>query len=57
MNNCTLLDVILTNKPQIFKEADVYSPGVSDHVMVIGALIEMLSIILGKLYPLDISRG
>lgn len=47
MNNCTLLDVILTNKPQIFKEADVYSPGVSDHVMVIGVLIEMLSIILG----------
>lgn len=30
----TLIDVILTNKPEIFKESDVYDPGLSDHRMV-----------------------
>ena len=30
----TLIDVILTNKPEIFKESNVYDPGLSDHRMV-----------------------
>ena len=30
----TLIDVILRNKPEIFKESDVYDPGLSDHAMV-----------------------
>ena len=28
------MDVILTNKPEIFTESDVYDPGLSDHRMV-----------------------
>ena len=30
----TLIDVILNNKPEIFKESDVYEPGLSDHRIV-----------------------
>ena len=34
----TLLDVILTNKPELFKDTLVYDPGLSDHAMVIGTM-------------------
>jgi len=34
----TLLDVILTNKPELFKEVVVHDPGISDHSMVIGTM-------------------
>jgi len=38
-NTQTLLDVILTNKPELFKEAHVYNPEIiSDHAMVIGIM-------------------
>ena len=37
-NSQTLLDVILTNKPELFKESHVYDPGISDHAMVIGIM-------------------
>ena len=36
----TLLDVILTNKPELFRECNVYNPENSDHAMVYGALTE-----------------
>ena len=32
----TLLEVILTNKPELFRIADVFNPGISDHAMVYG---------------------
>ena len=30
----TLLDVMMTNKPELFRTANVYDPGISDHAMV-----------------------
>jgi hypothetical protein len=36
----TLLDIILTNKPELFKEHGVYDPGISDHAMVYGIMKE-----------------
>lgn len=38
MNNQTLLDVILTNKPVLFTNSDVYDPGISDHAAVCGVM-------------------
>jgi len=34
----TLLDVILTNKPELFTSCDVYDPGISDHAAVYGVM-------------------
>ena len=36
----TLLDVILTKKPELFRECNVYNPEISDHAMVYGVLTE-----------------
>ena len=36
----TLIDVILTNKPELFKENNVYDPGLSDHAMVYAVMRE-----------------
>ena len=36
----TLLDVILTNKPEVFRECNVYDPGISGHTMVYDVLKE-----------------
>jgi len=36
----TLLDIILTNKPELFDEHGVYDPGISDHAMVYGIMKE-----------------
>lgn len=33
-NHTSLLDVILTNKPELFREGGVYNPEVSDHCMI-----------------------
>lgn len=38
--NESLLDVILTNKPQHFEECGVYNPEVTDHAMVYWLLTE-----------------
>lgn len=37
-NSETLLDVIITNKPELFVECDVYDPQISDHAMVYGVM-------------------
>ena len=39
-NHASLLDVILTNKPELFRESGVYNPEVSDHCMIYGVLKE-----------------
>ena len=36
----TLSDVILTNKPELFNEAVVYDPSISDHSIVKGIMSE-----------------
>ena len=36
----TLLDVMMTNKPELFRKANVYDPGLSDHAMVYGIMRE-----------------
>ena len=36
----TLLDVMMTNKPELFRTANVYDPGISDHAMVFGIMRE-----------------
>ncbi|PFX22993.1 Multidrug resistance-associated protein 4 [Stylophora pistillata] len=39
-NSSTLLDVILTNQPQVFREGGVYNAEISDHHMVYASLKE-----------------
>ena len=39
-NSSTLLDVILTNQPDFFREGGVYNPEISDHHMVYASLKE-----------------
>lgn len=34
----TLLDIIMTNKPELFKDSDVQDSGISDHAMVYGIM-------------------
>ncbi|KAK3744231.1 hypothetical protein QZH41_004610 [Actinostola sp. cb2023] len=36
----TLIDVILTNKPHLFKDSGVYNPEISDHALVYGLMTE-----------------
>ena len=36
----TLLDVLLTNAPQLFKKCGTYDPGISDHRLVYGVMTE-----------------
>ena len=36
----TLLDVTLTNRPDLFKECGVDDPDINDHLMVYGILTE-----------------
>ena len=38
LNSQTLLDVIQTNKPELFTNCDVYDPGISDHAAVYGVM-------------------
>lgn len=37
-NSETLLDVIISNKPELFTECDVFDPQISDHAMVYGVM-------------------
>jgi len=37
-NTQTLLDVIITNKPELFKDCGVYDSGISDHFLVYGLM-------------------
>ena len=39
-NHSSLLDVILTNKPELFRESGVYNPEVSDQCMIYGVVKE-----------------
>ena len=39
-NHSSLLDVILTNKPELFRQSGVYNPEVSDHCMIYGVVKE-----------------
>ena len=39
-NSETLLDVILTNAPEMFKKCGIYEPEISDHRMIYGELTE-----------------
>ena len=39
-NRETLLGVILTNKPELFIECDVFDPQIGDHTMVYGIMSE-----------------
>ena len=32
------LDIIMTNKPHLFRECDVHDPGIRDHAMVYGIM-------------------
>lgn len=45
----TLLDVILTNMPEEFKECGVWNPGISDHSMVYGLMMEKIGYHKSKL--------
>ena len=47
-NSSTLLDVILTNQPQVFREGGVYNPEISDHLMLYAALKEKSSVTQDK---------
>ena len=39
-NSQTLIDVIITNRPELFNKSDVYNTGISDHAMVYGVMNE-----------------
>ena len=39
-NSETLIDVILTNKPELFKDCGVWDAGISDHALVYGLMKE-----------------
>ena len=39
-NSQTLIDVILTNKPELFKDCGVFDVGISDHALVYGLMKE-----------------
>ena len=39
-NSQTLIDVILTNKPELFKDCVVFDVGISDHALVYGLMKE-----------------
>ena len=39
-NSQTLLDVLLTNTPELFKRCGVFNPDLSDHHMIYGEMIE-----------------
>ena len=40
INSQTLIDVILTNKPELFKDCGVFDVGISDHALVCGLMKE-----------------
>jgi hypothetical protein len=42
-NSSTLKDVILTNKPELFKKSGVFNPEISDHCMIYGLMIDKVS--------------
>ena len=53
----TLLDVMMTNKPELFRTANVYEPGISDHAMVYGIMREReLFIIKVELSLLEVTK-
>ena len=39
-NSQTLIDVMLTNNPALFKNCGVYNPEISDHSMIYGEMTE-----------------
>ena len=39
-NSSTLLDVILTNTPKLFRKCRVYDPAISDHYLIHGIIKE-----------------
>ena len=39
-NQSSLLDVMLTNKPELFRESGIYNPELSDHCMIYGVVKE-----------------
>ena len=39
-NSSTLLDVILTNTPEVFRKCGVYDPAISDHYLIYGIITE-----------------
>ena len=41
-NSASLLDVILTNKPELFKKCGTYDPAMSDHCMIYGEMSEKI---------------
>ena len=44
VNSQTLLDVILTNNPELFKKCGIYNPEISDHSMIYGEMVERVHI-------------
>ena len=38
--SCTLIDVLLTNRPDMFNQAGTYNPEISDHCLIYGLLNE-----------------
>ena len=47
--NENLIDVILTNEPELFNDCGVYDPEVSDHALVFGFLREEVKFQQGKI--------
>ena len=52
----TLIDVILTNQPQLFTDCGVYQPELSDHGLVFGFLKEKVKPQQGKIVKFRSSR-
>ena len=45
----SLIDVIFTHNPELFKNCGVYDPGISDHVLVYGFIKEKFKSQRGKI--------
>ena len=42
MNSQTLLDVLLTNSPEVFRKCGTYNPEISDHYLIYGIMSQKI---------------
>jgi hypothetical protein len=42
MNSQTLLDILLTNSPEIFRKCGTYNPEISDHYLIYGIMSQKI---------------
>jgi hypothetical protein len=46
MTTSTLIDILLTNKPDLFMRSGIYDPALSDHMLIYGIINEKV-----RVYP------